>query len=64
MNKNIGTTDRIIRIALCVIIAGLGIYYHSWWGLLAVLPLGTASISFCPVYRIFGISTCKTKPQA
>ncbi len=59
MKKNVGTVDRIIRIVLAVVIAALGIYFKSWWGLLAVVPLATALIGWCPLYVPFGISTCK-----
>ncbi|MHB9013777.1 MAG: YgaP family membrane protein [Ignavibacteriaceae bacterium] len=59
MKKNIGNTDRWFRIILGIVIAVLGIVYHSWWGLLAVIPLGTAMIKVCPAYLPFGISTMK-----
>jgi hypothetical protein len=60
MKKNIGTTDRIIRIVIGLAIAGLGIYFKSWWGLVAIIPLFTAAISFCGLYTLFGIkTTCK-----
>ncbi len=61
MKQNIGSTDKIIRIILGVVIAAVGYYYKSWWGLVALLPLLTAFISFCPVYPIFSISTKKEK---
>ncbi len=61
MKQNIGSTDKIIRIILGIVIAALGYYYKSWWGLVALVPLITAFISFCPLYPIFGISTKKGK---
>ena len=54
---NIGNTDRLIRIALGVAIAVLGIVFKSWWGLIALVPLATAAVSTCPLYLPFGIST-------
>lgn len=59
MKKNIGNTDRWFRVILGIVIAVLGIVYQSWWGLLAVIPLGTAMIQVCPAYLPFGISTMK-----
>ncbi len=59
MNKNVGSIDKVIRIILGIIIAGIGIYYQSWWGLVAIVPFATAFINFCPIYPIFGISTSK-----
>jgi hypothetical protein len=61
MKKNVGTTDKIIRIVLGIGIASLGIFFQSWWGLLAVIPLATAFISFCGLYALVGISTCPAK---
>ncbi len=61
MKQNIGNTDKIIRISLGVVIAALGFYFKSWWGLIALAPLLTAFISFCPLYPIFSLSTKKEK---
>ncbi len=61
MKKNVGSIDKVIRIILAIIIAALGYYYQSWWGLVAIIPLATAFMSFCALYPIFGISTCKKK---
>jgi hypothetical protein len=61
MKHNVGKADKVIRIILAIIIAGLGYYYQSWWGLVAIVPLATAFMNFCPLYPIFGISTCKKK---
>ncbi len=61
MKQNIGSTDKIIRIIIGIVIAALGYYFKSWWGLVALLPLLTAFISFCPIYPIFSISTKKEK---
>jgi len=59
MKKNVGSTDKLIRILLGLIIGLLGIYYQSWLGLIGVVPVLTAFIGFCPAYAPFGISTCK-----
>lgn len=65
MKKNMGYTDKKIRVTATVAIA---ILYYSGVisGLfgLALLILGvvfalTSVLSFCPLYVIFGISTCK-----
>jgi sulfite exporter TauE/SafE len=61
MKQNIGSTDKIIRIILGIVIVALGYYYKSWWGLIAVIPFLTAFISFCPLYPIFSLSTKKEK---
>lgn len=61
MTCNIGKTDRMIRFLLAVVIAGAGLYFQSWWGLLALVPLLTGASLFCPVYKIFGLNTCTSK---
>lgn len=61
MKKNVGTTDKIIRIVIGVGIAAAGVYYQSWWGLLAVIPLSTAFEGICGLYSLLGISTCPVK---
>ena len=63
MTCNIGTADRIIRLVIGVAIAALGLYFKSWWGLLAVLPLATAALGFCGLYVPLKISTVRKKKQ-
>jgi hypothetical protein len=61
MKHNIGNTDRVIRILLSVLIASLVIYFKSWWGLVAIVPLATGLSLLCPVYTVFGVNTCSNK---
>ncbi len=61
MKKNVGSTDRVIRIIVGLIIIFIGIYFKSWWGLIGVLPIITAALGWCPAYLPFGISSCKIK---
>lgn len=59
MSHNVGGIDRVVRVLL-----GLGLLSlvfvgpKTMWGLIGLLPLATASMSFCPLYRVFGWSTC------
>jgi hypothetical protein len=66
MKKNMGSTDRIVRIILAII---FGVLYFtgtvSGTSGIVLLILGgvflaTSVINFCPLYTLFGISTCKT----
>jgi hypothetical protein len=59
MKCNVGKTDRIIRIIIGLTIAFFGLYYQSWWGLLAVIPIATAIFGFCAFYVPIKINTCK-----
>ncbi|MBS1689811.1 MAG: DUF2892 domain-containing protein [Bacteroidetes bacterium] len=63
MKKNMGTIDRILRIAAAIVIAVLYLT-HVISGTLAVILLVIAAIfiltsfiSFCPLYFPFGFST-------
>jgi len=59
VKANLGTADRIIRVILGIlIILVVRLVFHSWWGLLGIILILTAVIRWCPIYRIFGISTC------
>jgi len=67
MKKNVGTIDKIVRVIIAAVIAILfftdvipgvaGIILL----VLAIVFLLTTLISFCPIYTIFGLSTCKSK---
>lgn len=61
MKKNVGSVDRIIRFVIGLAIVIWGIVAQSWWGIIGLVPIFTASINWCPLYLPFGISTCKTK---
>lgn len=68
MTTNTGTADRAIRvaIALVAVIASWLIGFGTVAGIVllvvAAIMLVTAAVGFCPLYRVFGINTCKV-PQ-
>ena len=65
MKKNLGNTDRIVRLILTLVIAVL--YFTEQisgtaaivLGLFAVTFLLTSALRFCPLYLPFGVSTMK-----
>lgn len=59
MQKNIGKTDKTIRIIAGLVIIAIGWYYQSWWGAVGLVPIGTALINWCPPYALLGINTRK-----
>lgn len=64
MKANVGRLDRIVRIAIGIILLSLIVLLQGpvrWWGLLGVIPLATASLSFCPLYSLLGISSCQAR---
>ena len=59
MKLNVGGIDRILRIVVGIVLIALAAMGTiGWWGWLGVLPLATGLFRFCPLYPIFGITTC------
>ena len=63
LTKNVGTLDRTARVVL-----GLGLLSivfagpHTAWGYLGLIPLLTGLMGRCPLYSLFGMSTCPMHP--
>ncbi len=54
--------DRVVRVIVGVVILSLAFFGpKSPWALFGLVPLITGIVGTCPVYRLFGISTCSTK---
>ena len=66
MKKNMGNIDRTIRVLVALTIAVLiftGVIEGTVMIILAVVAiifLVTSLVSFCPLYRLFGISSRQT----
>lgn len=69
MKKNMGSTDRIIRLLAALVMAVLyftGIVSGTLGIVLLVLSavfVLTSLVSFCPLYTIFGISSCPVEKK-
>jgi uncharacterized protein (DUF58 family) len=61
MVYNTRNADKVVIIILSVVIAALGIYLKSWWGLVVILSFLTAFISFYLFYKNLGLNTRTTK---
>jgi hypothetical protein len=65
MTTNESNLDRIIRLVLGVAVligafaVGLGSIGGIILAVVGVVLLVTAAVGFCPLYRVFGLSTCK-----
>jgi len=58
VKKNIGKTDKIIRIVLgLAILSQTVVGFGSLWGLIGLVLIITAVIDFCPAYTVLGINT-------
>ena len=64
-SHNTGNLDRIVRVVVgLALIAGFFLMPESslrWLFLIGIVPLVTGLIGSCPLYRLFGISTCPVK---
>ncbi len=69
MKKNMGSADRIIRLIIAALVAVL--YFTNiisgTLGIVLIILSGifvlTSLISFCPLYKPFGLSTCAIKEK-
>lgn len=69
MKKNMGNIDRIIRVLIAVVVSvlyfmdiltgTLGIVLMAFAGIFVL----TSLISFCPLYTLFGFSSCPVKEK-
>ena len=67
MKKNMGSTDKIIRLLVAAVIAGLyfSIVITGTWGIVLLVLAGvfvlTSLVSFCPIYTLLGLNTCSAR---
>lgn len=69
MKKNIGNTDKLVRLVIALVISVL--YFANIitgtlavvLGVVAVVLVATALLNFCGLYAVMGFSTCKTNPS-
>ena len=67
MKKNMGSTDKVVRVLVAIAVALL-VYIQVVTGTLTYILIAvaaifvlTSAVSFCPVYSLFGLNTCKVK---
>ena len=67
MKKNMGGFDKILRIVVAMLVV-IAFYMEIITGVLGFVLLAVAAIfvltslvSFCPLYTVFGISSCPAK---
>ena len=62
--NNVGNADRIIRVIIGLGLLSLLIILDGnmrYLGLLGLIPIITALIGFCPLYKLIGIKTLSKK---
>ncbi len=69
MKKNMGNTDRIVRLLLAAVVAVL-YFTNTITGTLGIVLLVAAGVfvltslvSFCPLYTLIGLNTCPAKKK-
>lgn len=69
MKNNMGSTDKIIRFIIAAVFAIL-YFTNTVTGTLGIVLLVlagvfvlTSLVSFCPLYTLFGFSSCPVKPK-
>lgn len=65
MKANVGGIDKVLRIVVGLGVLSLLVILEGsarWWGLIGIVPLGTALLGWCPAYTLLGINTCPVKP--
>jgi hypothetical protein len=59
MKANIGSIDRLARIAIGLLLIGLAAAGTiGAWGYIGIVPLATGLLRSCPLYTALGINTC------
>lgn len=70
MKRNEGTIDRVLRVAIAIaaVAGAAAVGFASVWGIVLLVVAGimlvTAATGFCPLYRLFGLSTCPVRTSA
>jgi fatty acid desaturase len=69
MKRNEGTIDRVLRVvvAIAAVAGAAALGFASVWGIVLLVVAGvmavTAAVGFCPLYAVFGISSCPVRTQ-
>jgi uncharacterized membrane protein len=60
MNKNVGSVDRSLRVALGLVLIVLGVFLFDTWliSLMGFVLFLTGAVRICLLYKILGIDTC------
>lgn len=67
MHTNEGTVDRAVRgvagavLVVVALLIGLASVLGIVLAVVGAILLVTAAVGFCPIYRVFGLSTCPVK---
>lgn len=67
MKQNVGPVDKIVRVVIGIGLLSMLFLAEGqarWLGLIGIVPLLTALTGNCPLYSLFGFSSCPlSKPK-
>lgn len=64
MRKNVGTFDRVLRVAAGLALTALAAtHVIGPWGWIGLVPLLTGLAGSCPLYSLIGASTCSSEKR-
>ncbi len=61
MKTNVGSADKIVRIVVGIGLLSLFFILEGnmkFLGLIGIVPIATALMSWCPLYSVIGVNTC------
>jgi len=67
MKQNVGGVDKVLRIVVGLGLLSLFVLAEGsakWFGLIGLVPLGTALMGYCPLYSLLGLNTCPVSGKA
>lgn len=62
--KNEHRVERMLRVAIGLAALSLLVFGPKTpWALLGLVPLATGLLGSCPLYTLFGVSTCRVRTK-
>jgi Inner membrane protein YgaP-like, transmembrane domain len=64
MKTNVGSVDKAVRIIIALVLFSLYFFLERnlrYIAFIGIIPLLTAFMFWCPLYSIYGITTCPLK---
>lgn len=67
MTANMGGVDRVARLLVGVALLAYALKFGfsdtgwNWVGWIGIVPILTATFSYCPLYSMLGLSTCPAR---
>jgi hypothetical protein len=56
--------ERVLRVAIGLTVLALAfVGPKTAWGFVGLVPLATGLLGSCPLYTVFGFSTCPVRPK-